>query len=109
MAASAPTPRTTQMPESASPISIEGTANDGAPGELDNVKTDVENVVGGDGNNTMLGGTPVNVLSGGPGRDSLDGEAANDTLDGGAGNDVLTGGAGTDLVTVRRALRSPSR
>jgi Ca2+-binding RTX toxin-like protein len=80
-------------------LSIDGTANDGAPGELDNVKTDVENATGGSGNDTMLGGAPANVLVGGAGEDSLDGEAGNDSLDGGTGADELTGGAGTDTVT----------
>ncbi len=80
-------------------ISVDGTANDGAPGEADNVKVDMENVIGGFGNDILLGGAPINVLTGGPGRDSLDGEAANDTLDGGAGSDTLAGGAGTDVVS----------
>src|SRR4029079_13156029 len=75
--------------------------------------TAMENVIGGDGNDTILGGAPANVLVGGPGLDSLDGEAANDILDGGgrggvarhrvldgcAAADVLAGGAGTDGVT----------
>ena len=74
-------------------------ANDGAPGELDNIKVDVENVTGGAGNDVLLGGAPANVLIGGLGEDSLDGEAANDVLDGGVGADELTGGAGTDTVT----------
>ena len=80
-------------------VSIDGTANDGEPGERDNVKTDVENVTGGSGNDALLGGAPANVLSGGPGHDSLDGEAGNDVLDGGDGDDILAGGAGTDIVT----------
>ena len=80
-------------------ISLDGTANDGAPGETDNAKTDVENVDGGSGNDVLIGGSANNVLAGGAGDDSLDGDAANDTLDGGTGNDDLTGGAGTDLAT----------
>jgi Ca2+-binding RTX toxin-like protein len=84
---------------SAVTISIDGVANDGFPGETDNVKTDVENVAAGDGNDTLLGGAPANVLWGGGGDDSIDGEAANDTIDGGDGEDSLAGGAGTDVVT----------
>ena len=80
-------------------LSIDGVANDGAPPEADNIKTDVENVTGGSGNDALLGGAPANVLVGGGGEDSLDGEAANDVLDGGADADVFTGGAGTDTVT----------
>jgi Ca2+-binding RTX toxin-like protein len=80
-------------------ISIDGAGNDGAPGKTDNVKTDVENVTAGSGNDALIGGTAANVLSGGAGHDSLDGDAANDTLDGGTGDDDLVGGAGTDMVT----------
>jgi Ca2+-binding RTX toxin-like protein len=87
-------------------ISIDGTANDGAPGETDNVKTDVENVEGGSGNDVLIGGTANNVLNGGGGHDSLDGDAGNDTLDGAAGDDDLTGGAGTDLVTYSARVAS---
>jgi Ca2+-binding RTX toxin-like protein len=80
-------------------VTLDGTANDGAPGEGDNIKTDVENVTGGSGNDALVGGSVANVLIGGPGHDSLDGDAANDVLDGGTGDDELTGGAGTDTVT----------
>ena len=80
-------------------VTIDGTANDGVSGELDNVKTDVESVIGGDGNDALVGSSAANVLSGGPGQDSLDGDTGNDTLDGGAQADVFTGGAGTDTVT----------
>jgi Ca2+-binding RTX toxin-like protein len=80
-------------------VTIDAVANDGAPGETDNVKTDVENVDGGGGNDVLIGGTANNVLTGGAGHDSLDGDAGNDTLDGGTGDDDLTGGAGTDLVS----------
>ena len=80
-------------------VSLDNTANDGAPAELDNVRNDVENATGGTGNDVLLGGTAANVLAGGPGEDSLDGDAGNDVLDGGVDADVLTGGAGTDSVT----------
>ncbi|HWM10313.1 MAG TPA: calcium-binding protein [Solirubrobacteraceae bacterium] len=84
---------------SAVTVWIDALANDGAPGEADIVKTDVENAIGGAGNDTMLGGALANVLWGGDGHDSIDGEAGNDTLDGGDGDDALAGGAGTDIVT----------
>jgi Ca2+-binding RTX toxin-like protein len=80
-------------------VTAEGTANDGGPGELDNVKVDVENVTGGSGDDALIGGTAANALSGGAGDDTLDGDAANDVLDGGPGDDELTGGAGTDTAT----------
>jgi Ca2+-binding RTX toxin-like protein len=48
----------------------------------------VENAVGGSGNDQLFGNAGVNVLSGG---------AGNDGLYGGAGADILDGGAGFDL------------
>ena len=55
----------------------------------------VENITGGNGNDTLTGNAANNALTGGNGNDTLDGGAGNDTLTGGAGNDTLTGGAGT--------------
>jgi Ca2+-binding RTX toxin-like protein len=80
--------------------------NEGAVGEGDSV--DVENVIGGSGDDTMIGGDPVrgfgktakslppNVFRGGPGNDRLSGLAGADQLDGGAGKDRLSGGDGKD-------------
>jgi hypothetical protein len=59
-------------------VTLDGKANDGMPGEGDNVHTDVEDVYGS------------------PGDDTLTGDRANNTLDGGAGNDSITGGKGFD-------------
>lgn len=81
-------------------ITIDGTANDGAA-ETDNVKTDVENVIGGAGNDTITGSALANVLTGGDGDDTLNGGAGDDTFDEEAvdsGSDVFNGGAGTDTV-----------
>jgi Ca2+-binding RTX toxin-like protein len=80
-------------------ITLDGEANDGAAGELDNVVTDVEDVTGGSGGDTMLGTASANVLNGGGGDDSLDGAQGDDTLDGGPGNDLLTGGQGNDKLS----------
>src|SRR5215217_381032 len=68
-------------------IDIDGLADDA--GEADNVKTDVENVTGGSGNDTIVGSGVANDLNGGPG---------NDSLRGGLGADTYAGGAGTDTV-----------
>jgi serralysin len=56
----------------------------------------IENAIGGAGNDTITGNALANVLQGGDGNDQLFGGAGNDTLQGGAGNDTLQGGAGTD-------------
>jgi len=65
--------------------------------ELDTI-SNVENVRGGSGNDTLTGNASANILVGGLGNDTLSGAGGNDTLKGGAGNDVMDGGAGTDTV-----------
>jgi len=101
---------------------ISGGANDGEAGEGDYVNLDVENIIGGAGNDTLVGNNRMNKLYGGPGNDTLNGmgpggtlespefqnpdelygEAGNDLLDGGpagSSKDVLNGGPDTDMVT----------
>jgi len=56
-------------------------------------------MIGNEGNNTLLGGTGDDGLYGIDGRDLLLGEAGNDTLSGVNGKDVLVGGAGRDELT----------
>ena len=68
-------------------IDIDGLADDA--GEGDNVKTDVENLTGGSGNDTLTGSGVANAIDGGPG---------DDTLRGGLGADTYAGGSGTDTV-----------
>jgi Ca2+-binding RTX toxin-like protein len=89
-------------------VTLDGTANDGEPGENDNVGIDVEVVAGGMGNDTIAGSNADNallgnagndVLGGGDGTDQLDGGAGDDTLSGGSGSDTLTGGDGTDTAS----------
>lgn len=77
-------------------ITLNGTAGDGEDLELDNVRTDVERVLGGSGEDEITGGTGANTLEGNGNNDILNGGAGNDTLIGGAGDDVLSGGAGND-------------
>jgi hypothetical protein len=93
-------------------VTLDGTANDGAAGELDDVGRDIEIVKGGAGNDTLdasglsvtdavlLGGAGNDTLIGGPGADDLCGGSGADILkwsgaDTGAG-DNLVGGAGSD-------------
>jgi hypothetical protein len=99
-------------------ITLDGQANDGRPGESDNV-SDVEVV------RTYAGGTFVmsdgpdrvevytpsdqgpasvegrggnDVLLAGVGRQTLDGGAGDDQIEGGFGDDTLTGGPGRDTI-----------
>jgi Ca2+-binding RTX toxin-like protein len=77
-------------------VSLDALANDGEALELDKVMLDVENVVGGTGNDTITGSALDNVLDGGAGDDVVSGGPGNDTLRGGPGNDTLRGDAGDD-------------
>ena len=107
-------------------LSLDGAANDGEAGELDNISMDVEAVKGGEGNDTITGNDYGNflygngaddVISGGYGDDYIEGNdgadrcygenafdsmatllSHNDTIKGGAGNDILRGGYGYDIL-----------
>ena len=68
-------------------VLLDGVFNDGESGEGDNVGTDVEDAVGGAGDDTMTGSTAENDLTGGPGADAIDGGSGDDTLTGGSGDD----------------------
>ncbi len=56
----------------------------------------VENIVGGDGNDTITGDGFVNLLNGHNGNDTLNGGGNDDKLLGSSGNDDLNGGSGND-------------
>ncbi len=92
-------------------------SGDTANSEADKIGTDVEDLVGGSGNDKLTGNASSNHIQGGLGNDkisgganagscttdadTLDGEAGNDTFDQGAASDcgdVMNGGAGTDRV-----------
>ncbi|HEY3020075.1 MAG TPA: calcium-binding protein, partial [Solirubrobacteraceae bacterium] len=61
-------------------VTIDGAADDGAAGEGDNVAADVENVVGGSGDDDIAGSSAANTLVGGDGADTLSGRAGPDTI-----------------------------
>lgn len=83
---------------SGSTITLDGVADDGFPGEGDNVGADVENVVGSKYADTITGSPAANVLSGLGGNDTIYGGDADDTLRGGDGDDTLDGQAGADTI-----------
>jgi Ca2+-binding RTX toxin-like protein len=95
-------------------ISLDDLGNDGAAGELDNVRADIENVAAGPGADVVAGSAAANVLDGGAGDDRIDGRGGVDTYVGGAGadtllardrgRDVLLGGPGRDSARVDRRL-----
>jgi Ca2+-binding RTX toxin-like protein len=59
----------------------------------------IENLIGGSGNDSLTGNGQVNVLSGGSGDDTLDGGGGADSLVGGAGNDTFVIDHAGDVVT----------
>ncbi len=78
-----------------------GTGNDGESGEHDDVRTTIENVIGGAGSDVIDASQSAgvgHVLMGMAGNDTLTGADGNDTLYGGAGDDLLIGGGGDDLL-----------
>ena len=78
--------------------SLNGLADDGAAGEGDRIGTDIEDVTGGSGNDTLTGDLRDNVLDAGPGSDAVSGSRGADTLTGGPGNDTVAGGDGDDAL-----------
>ena len=84
--------------------SLDGVANDGRPGERDNV-LDTENLIGGNGNDTLTGNARPNLLRGLSGDDRLLGRAGNDTLSGDEGADFADGGAGVDNCQAETRVR----
>lgn len=90
-------------------VTVGSGANDGEPSEGDELRDDIEVVLGGSANDsltcsigtgcTLRGGGGDDVLTGNAGADTLDGEAGDDTVRPGTGTDTATGGAGTDTIT----------
>jgi RTX calcium-binding nonapeptide repeat (4 copies) len=83
-------------------LSIGDGANDGAAGEGDDIREDVESLTGGRGDDVLVGDDDANrliaygghdVLRGGGGPDQLIGWNDGDELDAGAGADVVQAGA----------------
>jgi Ca2+-binding RTX toxin-like protein len=79
-------------------ITMDGQANDGAPGEHDLIADDIEEVHGGQADDTMTGNDGPNVLVGADGNDTVTGGGDSDTLDGTMGNDTVLGQGGADTV-----------
>jgi Ca2+-binding RTX toxin-like protein len=79
-------------------VTLDDVANDGRPGALGNVHSDVEDLLGGDGDDFLKGDADNNRIRG-----DLDsfGQDGDDILDGGLGRDVLEGGAGNDEIRAR--------
>jgi Ca2+-binding RTX toxin-like protein len=78
---------------------LDGAArDDGRPGEQDSLGADLENIIGGSGDDVLGGNNAANRIEGWYGNDSLVGGAGNDHLSAGFGDDTLTGGPGADTM-----------
>jgi Ca2+-binding RTX toxin-like protein len=77
-------------------VTEDGQANDGEPGERDDVGFGIEHVEGGLGDDVLVGGQEPHILDSDAGDDRLIGGPRDDIVIGGAGNDVLSGGDGND-------------
>jgi len=83
-------------------VTMDGTtANDGFSGEQDNVKADVENILGTDQVDNITGNVLANTITGNLGADVLSGGPGDDIFFEGAltsGADTISGGTGVDTV-----------
>jgi len=57
---------------------------------------DIDNVIGGSGNNAITGNSDNDIINGGNGNDWLTGGSGNNTFIVGTGNNTINGGGGTD-------------
>jgi Ca2+-binding RTX toxin-like protein len=79
-------------------VSLDLQRNDGAPGELDFVDPNVNDVSTGIGSDVLTGTAGPNRLSGGAGADTITALGGDDRLSGGPGVDGLLAGPGDDVV-----------
>jgi Ca2+-binding RTX toxin-like protein len=78
-------------------ISLNGIADDGSPGEGDNIRGTVENAIGTASADQFFGNAAANLFDGGGGNDLFTGRDGDDRLYGRKGDDTFNGGPGTDL------------
>jgi Ca2+-binding RTX toxin-like protein len=71
-------------------VADDGNTADGPPAARDNVMTDVENLIGTIGLDTLVGSSASNRFEAGDGDDTLDGRAGPDLLAGQEGSDTVT-------------------
>ncbi|AKU98158.1 Alkaline phosphatase [Labilithrix luteola] len=76
---------------------LDGATASGISGEADILATDVENLWGGSGDDTLTGNASANELVGNAGDDQLIALDGDDVLEGGAGDDFLNCGNGFDI------------
>ena len=89
-------------------VSLDGIANDGSVGEADNIKSDVEGVLGSDQSDVITGqaNSTANTFLGYGGSDSLTGNGGNDSLEGGRGYDTRPAAQATTCSAAPTARRT---
>jgi Ca2+-binding RTX toxin-like protein len=75
-----------------------GNGEDAVPGVIDTINADVENLLGGAGDDALIGDRDANQISGGAGNDTLLGLGGGDRLGGDSGDDFISGDAGDDTL-----------
>lgn len=68
-----------------------------------NSYSEIENIIGGTGNDRLLGDDMSNILNALSGNDTVDGRGGDDILHDGDGSDLYFGGAGQDTIIFRGA------
>jgi Ca2+-binding RTX toxin-like protein len=79
-------------------VTLDNVANDGEPGENDNVHDDVEALFGTPFADTMIGTGGGQLFLSFGGQDTLEGGLGEDSLQGGDGADTIAGEGGADVV-----------
>lgn len=77
-------------------VDLSNSANNRGSAAFGDTYSEIENVIGGAGNDRLTGDGFNNLLQGRLGGDVLKGGAGDDVLNGGAGKDTMTGGVGAD-------------
>jgi RTX calcium-binding nonapeptide repeat (4 copies) len=77
---------------------LDGLADDGEHGQNELISAEVENLVGGSGDDVLTGNGRDNLLAGGAGSDVLDAGPGHDYVDGDEGSNVISGGPGWDTL-----------
>lgn len=79
-------------------LAIAGVQDTGVNGK--DILVGMENLIGGEFNDSLTGNSVDNRIDGGNGNDNIKGDAGNDILNGGYGADIMSGGSGNDTYSV---------
>ncbi len=73
-------------------VTVNLTTGTSSGSDGNDIFTGIENITGGEFNDTLTGDDKDNVINGGEGNDTIIGAGGSDTLIGGAGNDIISAG-----------------